>query len=356
MTSKDSGVESSLSMRAGSRLGRYEILSLIEVGAMGEVFRGRDPGLERDVAVKVLPPRLDTEERRRRFEREGRAIAAISHPNVVAVYDVGEEGGVRYLVTELLEGDTLCAVLAGGALGVRRALDVAIQVARGLAATHAKGIVHRDLKPANLFVTRGGPVKILDFGLARLVTGSEAEETDARPPAADRTLPDVSTWREDVEPQPFAGRGPNGSPSRPGEILGTIGYMSPEQVQGLPLDHRSDIFALGAILFEMLVGRSAFQGRTGLEIMKAILAGHPLQMEDLGDVPLEVAAVLDRCLAKEPRDRYRSSSELVAALEGAQAALRPDASADGMSTCGCVCHHRAPTYVDARRSPDASAA
>src|SRR5512143_161966 len=224
-----------MTLAAGTRLGPYEILSPIGAGGMGEVYRAKDPRLGREVAVKVLPASFSNDaDRLRRFEQEARAAGILNHPNITAVYDIGSHDGAPYVVSELLEGETLRSRLAAGALGPRKALDYAIQVARGLAAAHEKGIVHRDLKPENLFVTRDGRVKILDFGLAKSVATGQA--------GAATNLPTQAAGTE------------------PGVVLGTMGYMSPEQVRGRPADVRSDIFAFGAILYEMLSGKRAFHG------------------------------------------------------------------------------------------------
>src|SRR5687768_12530615 len=229
-------------LAAGSRLGPYTILSPLGAGGMGEVYRARDPRLGREVAVKVLPAELSRDaDRLRRFEQEARAASALNHPNILTVFDTGSEDGTVYLVTELLEGETLRERLAGGALPARKAIEIGIQIARGLAAAHEKGIVHRDLKPENLFLTRDGRVKILDFGLARLQRSDIGE------------APTILTGTE------------------PGVVLGTVGYMAPEQVRGQPADHRADVFALGAVLYEMLTGRRAFQRDSAAETMTAIL-------------------------------------------------------------------------------------
>ncbi len=242
-------------LAAGSRLGPYEILTPLGAGGMGEVYRARDPRLGREVAVKVLPDAVSADpDRLRRFEQEARAASALNHPNILTVFDTGAQDGVAYLVTELLEGETLRERLAG-ALPVRKAVEIAIQIARGLAAAHERRIVHRDLKPENLFLTRDGRVKILDFGLAKLTAhgaGSPAEL------AAAPTLLSGGT--------------------EPGFVLGTAGYMSPEQVQGLPADHRADLFALGAVLYEMLAGRRAFRGDSPAETMAAVLREEPLDL------------------------------------------------------------------------------
>jgi serine/threonine protein kinase len=207
---------------------------------MGEVYRARDTRLDREVAVKVLPAHLaESDERRERFVREAKAIAALSHPNILAIHDFGTEGPLSYAVTELLEGDTLRERLAAGRLPARRAVEYAQQIAEGLAAAHEKGVVHRDLKPENLLLTAGGKVKILDFGLARQAAGVGTGDTSS--PTLTRT-------------------------TEPGTVLGTVGYMAPEQVRGEPADHRADVFALGTVLYEMLGGRRAFarEGVAGL--------------------------------------------------------------------------------------------
>ncbi len=221
-----------MALSSGSRLGPYEILAPIGAGGMGEVYRARDERLKRDVAVKVLPTSYSQDaDRLRRFEQEAQAAGALNHPNITAVYDLGSHEGAPYIVTELLEGETLRARMSGGAIAVRKATDYSIQIAKGLAAAHEKGIVHRDLKPENLFLTNDGRVKILDFGLAKLTQN----ENDG---AQQTNLPTAPAATE------------------PGVVMGTLGYMSPEQVKGKPADQRSDIFAFGAILYEMLSDRA----------------------------------------------------------------------------------------------------
>jgi serine/threonine protein kinase len=224
-----------MALLSGTKLGPYEIVVLLGAGGMGEVYRARDSLLGRDVAIKVLPSFLSSDaERLRRFDQEARATAALNHPNILAVHQLGTYQGAPYLVSELLEGSTLREQLVRGPLPVRKAIDYGVQIARGLAAAHEKGIVHRDLKLENLFVTKDGRVKILDFGLAKLIR---------TPVARDSTLT-VQTGTE------------------PGVVMGTVGYTSPEQVRGNPADHHSDIFAFGAILYEMLAGNRAFQKPT----------------------------------------------------------------------------------------------
>jgi len=280
-----------MSLTPGSRLGPYEILAPLGAGGMGEVYRAKDPRLGREVAIKVLPASFSKDaDRLRRFEHEARAAGVLNHPNITAVYDIGSHDGAPYVVTELLEGETLRGRLAAGALSTRKALDYAIQIARGLAAAHEKGIVHRDLKPENLFVTRDGRVKILDFGLAKL-----------KQPEEESQKTDLATATVGTEP---------------GVVLGTMGYMSPEQVRGKPADFRSDIFAFGAILYEMLSGQRAFHGDTAADTISAILTKEP---PDLSATNRDVHPGLDRivrhCLEKNPEERFHSAHDLAFDLE-----------------------------------------
>jgi eukaryotic-like serine/threonine-protein kinase len=279
-------------LTSGTKLGPYEILAPVGAGGMGEVYRARDSRLERDVAVKVLPSSLSSDsERLRRFEQEARAVAALNHPNILAVYDIGTHDGAPYLVSELLEGETLRERLAGGALPARKVIDYTVQTAHGLAAAHEKGIVHRDLKPENLFVTRDGRVKILDFGLAKL-TSTEA-------PADSASLAPTSPSMTD-----------------PGVVLGTVGYMSPEQVRGKPADRRSDIFSLGAILYEMLSGRRAFRRDSSIETLNAILKEEPAELSTIAPaISPGLERVVNHCLEKSPEERFQSASDLAFNLE-----------------------------------------
>src|SRR5277367_4311821 len=279
-----------MSLTTGSRLGPYEITAAIGAGGMGEVYRARDTQLGRDVAIKVLPSFLSADpDRLRRFEQEARAAAALNHPNILVVFQLGTHDGVPYLVSELLEGSTLREPLQRGALPIRKAIDYGVQIASGLAAAHEKGIVHRDLKPENVFVTKDGRVKILDFGLARLLPQRGEVEVNA---------PTISDLTD------------------PGTVMGTVGYMSPEQVRGKPADHRADIFAFGAMLYEMLTGKRAFQKPTSAETMTAILNEEPPAVSQL--VPLAPPAmqrIVHRCLEKSPEQRFQSASDLAFALE-----------------------------------------
>jgi len=229
-----------MTLASGTKLGRYEIRSQLGAGGMGEVYQGRDTHLGRDVAVKVLPTNLSTDtDRLRRFEQEACAASALNHPNILVVHDIGSHDGTTYVVSELLEGETLRKRIAGTPLGQRRAVDYALQIANGLAAAHEKGIIHRDLKPDNIFITNDGRVKILDFGLAKLtqLDGNQVQT-------------DIPTRRVNTDP---------------GVVMGTVGYMSPEQLKGSPVDQRSDIFSFGAILYEMLSGRRAFHGESAAD-------------------------------------------------------------------------------------------
>jgi serine/threonine protein kinase/Tol biopolymer transport system component len=276
-----------MALTTGTMLGQYEILAPLGAGSMGEVYRARDTRLDREVAIKVLPHLVSTEpDRLARFETEARAAAALNHPNILAVYQMGTYFGVPYLVTELLEGATLTETIRRAPLPLRKAIDYAVQIARGLAAAHEKGIVHRDLKPDNLFVTKDGRVKILDFGLAKVMQPKESVSTSA---------PTVTLA---------------------GVALGTVGYMSPEQVRGLGTDHRSDIFALGAILYEMVMGKPTFGRPTSADTMSAILNEEPPSLSQLSpNTPAAVERVVRRCLEKNPEQRFQSASDLAFALE-----------------------------------------
>jgi hypothetical protein len=278
-----------MSLSPGARLGPYEILSPLGAGGMGEVYRARDPRLGRDVAIKVLPASFSSNpDRLKRFEQEARAAGVLNHPNITIVYDIGRQDEAPYVVQELLEGETLRADLTGGRrLAPRKAVDYSIQIAQGLAAAHEKGIVHRDLKPENLFVTKEGRVKILDFGLAKL--------TQAEGPVSASNLPTAT---------------------EPGVIMGTLGYMSPEQIKGEAVDGRSDIFTLGAILYEMLSGQRAFRGDSAAETMAAILKEDPpdlLLANQNANPGLE--RLVHHCLEKSPERRFQSARDLAYDLE-----------------------------------------
>ncbi|HET7452797.1 MAG TPA: serine/threonine-protein kinase, partial [Thermoanaerobaculia bacterium] len=242
-------------LSAGTRLGAYEILSPLGSGGMGEVYRARDAKLHREVAVKVLPESIASDpDALARFEREARAVAALNHPNILSIFDFGSHEGNVFAVMELLEGATLREKLDAGALPQRRAVEIATAIARGLAAAHEKGVVHRDLKPENVFLTEDGRVKVLDFGLAKKLGPEEAETNAPTTPAG----------------------------TEPGTVMGTVGYMSPEQVRGRTVDHRSDIFSFGAVLYEMLSGRRAFRGDSAVETMSAILKEEPPELVETG--------------------------------------------------------------------------
>ena len=270
-----------MALAPGVRIGPYEVVALVGAGGMGEVYRARDPRLNRAVAIKILPS--TNADRVRRFEQEAQAAGRISHPNILAVYDVGVDGDVSYLVSELLSGETLRERLRTAPLSSRHALEFAIQIAEGLAAAHAQGVVHRDLKPENLFVTTDNRIKIVDFGIAKLTEDASA-----------------------------ATQAPM---TEPGMVMGTAGYMAPEQVEGKPADHRADIFAFGAVFYEMLCGARAFGRPTSVESMTAILKEEPPDLAtNHPQVPAAVRAVVRQCLAKRPEDRFQSARDLQLAL------------------------------------------
>src|SRR5579872_2792076 len=279
-----------MTLVCGTKLGPYEIQSPLGAGGMGEVYRAFDTRLERNVAIKILPEYFAKDnERLERFKRESRATAALNHPNIFAIYDIGDHRGNPYVVCELLEGETLRDRLRTGPLAARKAIHYGQQIARGLAAAHEKGIVHRDLKPENIFLTADGRAKILDFGLAKF-THSESDRSG-----------DAPTMQVATEA---------------GTLLGTVGYMAPEQVRGKPADPRSDIFALGAILYEMLSGKRAFHGDSSADTMSAILKEEP---PDLSATNRNVSPVLERivchCLEKNPAERFQSARDLAFNLE-----------------------------------------
>ncbi len=282
---------------AGTRLGPYEIVATLGAGGMGEVYRARDERLGREVALKVLPVEVAASpDRLRRFEQEARAASAISHPNLLTVFDIGEQDGVRYLVTELLEGETLRSRLERGPLTIQKALELTAQWTRGLAAAHERGIVHRDLKPENLFLTRDGHAKILDFGLAKVAVPEAPEE--------------IATQ---VGGFPSAARGPR---TEPGLVFGTVAYMSPEQVRGRPADARSDLFALGVILVEMVTGRQPFRRASAAETMAAILKEEPPRLSASGlQAPPALERIVRRLLAKAPGERYPTARALLSEIE-----------------------------------------
>src|SRR5256884_3519116 len=273
-------------------IAQYTIVSKIGEGGMGEVYRARDTKLGREVAIKVLPASLsENTDRLNRFEQEAQAAGTLNHPNILVIHHIGIHNGAPYIVSELLEGETLRERMAGAALPQRKAIDYALQTAHGLAAAHAKGIVHRDLKPDNLFVTNDGRVKILDFGLAKLTATSDGTQSQT----------EVPTRKVNTDP---------------GTVMGTMGYMSPEQLRGKTADHRSDIFSFGAILYEMLSGKRAFRGDSMAETMSAILREDP---PDLSETNKTVSPALERvvrhCLEKNPAERFHSARDLAFAIE-----------------------------------------
>lgn len=293
-----------MALSPGERLNGYEIVALLGAGGMGEVYRARDTRLQRDVALKVLPERLAADEAAfARFQREAQAVAALSHPNILSVFDSGQHGATHYVVFELLQGASLRDRLEQGPLPLRKAVDYARQTADGLAAAHGRGIIHRDIKPDNLFVTDDGRVKILDFGLAQSAAAAHAS--------------DASTGIATHVPITDAGT-----------VLGTVGYMAPEQVRGQAVDHRADIFALGATLFEMCTGRRAFKGATAADTMSAVLSADPPDFTVAGHAPPALERIVRRCLEKQPAERFQSARDLSFALDSlSQLSAPPSGSA-----------------------------
>src|SRR5215472_16392970 len=290
-----------MALTAGTKLGPYEIQSQLGAGGMGEVYRADDPRLQRYVALKVLPAFVSRDpDRLRRFEQEARAAGALNHPNIVAVFDVGTHEGVPYLITELLEGSSLRARMVGP-IPARKATDYGVQIAQGLAAAHQKGIVHRDLKPENIFICRDGRAKILDFGLAKLTA----------PEPSDATVTSLGGIEQ------------TGS----GVVLGTAGYMSPEQVRGEKADSRSDIFSFGIILCEALTGQRAFTGSTAADRASAILKEDPPELRSSGPkISPALSRIVYRCLEKNPQERFESARDLAFHLETLSADSHSDSS------------------------------
>src|SRR6267154_967308 len=288
-----------MTLAPGTKLGPYEIVAPIGAGGMGEVYRAKDTRLGRDVALKILPESFAREaDRLRRFEQEARAVAALNHPNILAIHDIGQHNGTPFLVSELLEGESLRAALDRGALPQRKTIEHGVQIAHGLAAAHEKGIVHRDLKPENVFVTKDGRIKILDFGLAKL----------AQKPGAEAAADGVTM---------------TSSHTAAGVVMGTASYMAPEQVRGDAADPRTDIFAFGAMLYEMLSGKRAFRRDTAVETMTAVLKEDPPELLDpVRSVSPALDRIVRRCLEKSPEQRFQSAWDLsfaLSALSGTEA-------------------------------------
>src|SRR6266496_1486375 len=280
-----------MSLSPGARLGPYEILSPLGAGGMGEVYRARDPRLSREVAIKVLPASFSADpDRRQRFEQEARSASALNHPNIITIHDIGSSDSTLYIAMELVDGTSLRELTAGGPLPTKKLFDVGVQVAEGLAKAHAAGIVHRDLKPENVMVSKDGFVKILDFGLAKLFVAPQ-EQVSGLPTAIHQE-------------------------TQPGTVMGTVGYMSPEQASGKSVDFRSDQFSLGSILYEMATGKRAFQRDTGAETLTAIIKDEPEPVARVNRrAPAPFRWIVERCLAKDPDERYASTRDLARDLK-----------------------------------------
>jgi serine/threonine protein kinase/Tol biopolymer transport system component len=290
-----------MALSLGTKLGPYEIVAPLGAGGMGEVYRARDTRLNRDVAIKILPAAFSNDAQcLDRFEREARILSTLNHPNLLSIYDVGSQNGIHYLVSELLDGELLRHRMQEGKIPGRKALDYAVQIAKGLAAAHEKGVVHRDLKPENIFVTADGRIKILDFGLAKQNVPGDSEKTVSRDSLTEK-----------------------------GTVMGTVGYMSPEQVRGNTADSRSDIFSFGAILYEMLTGTRAFKGNSSVETMHAILREDPPEIPTTdGKISPGTERVMRRCLEKASDERFQSARDLAFALEGLSGSSRTDTLAE----------------------------
>lgn len=318
-----------MALTTGTKLGPYEIQSPLGAGGMGEVYRARDSRLGREVAVKVVPGSFSTDPGRlQRFEQEARAASALNHPNILAVYDVGTHDGIPYLVTELLEGEALGGRLQEGALPPRKGLEYAVQIAQGLAAAHERGIVHRDLKPDNIFLCRDGRAKILDFGLAKLIA-SEAQAA---------TLTSLGSAH-----------------TAEGTVLGTAGYMSPEQVRGQPTDPRSDIFSFGTVLYEMFSGRRTFTGPTPADTASAILREDP---QDLLAGNPKITPALNRivlhCVEKNPDERFQSARDLAFHLRSLSAISESAAAPRARSRTSASATPSSPVAFPGRRTAASS--
>ncbi|HEY1434904.1 MAG TPA: serine/threonine-protein kinase, partial [Thermoanaerobaculia bacterium] len=278
-------------LTAGSRLGPYEILAPIGAGGMGEVYRAKDPRLGRELALKVLPAVFSQDaDRLHRFEQEARSASALNHPNIITIHEIGSADGTAFIAMEFVDGTSLRELLAAGPLSTKKLLDVAVQIGEGLAKAHGAGIVHRDLKPENVMISRDGYVKLLDFGLAKLFIAPQEQ------------LSGMATFVHQE--------------TQPGTVMGTVGYMSPEQASGRAVDFRSDQFALGSILYEMATGKRAFQKDTGAETLTAIIKEEPEPVAQLNPkAPAPFRWIVERCLAKDPEERYASTRDLARDLK-----------------------------------------
>src|SRR5215469_6540728 len=299
-----------MAINRGAKLGSYEIQSPLGAGGMGEVYLATQSNLGRQVAIKVLASSAASDpERLRRFEQEARAASALNHPNIISIYDVGRDGSTSYLAMEFVDGRTLRDLLNAGPLGIKKSLQNAAQVADGLAKAHSAGIVHRDLKPENVMVSRDGCVKILDFGLAKLMPGDDSSQSQTLTATAHGT--------------------------RPGTVMGTAGYMSPEQARGAELDYRSDIFSFGSILYEMVAGKPPFKAASSAQTMAAIIEDEPTPIAEANPkAPAPLRWVIERCMAKDPDDRYSSTRDLARDLRSIGQHLSDASTSGGLPQAG----------------------
>src|ERR1700730_10576642 len=307
-------------LSAGTRLGAYEILSLLGAGGMGGVYRGRDPKLGRELAIKVLPEAVAQDaERLARFEREARSLASLNHPNIVTIFSVEEADGSRFLAMELVDGESLDTLIAPGGLPLSRFFEIGVPLADALSAAHERGIVHRDLKPGNVMVTSEGRVKVLDFGLAKLEAADSNTDLTNTPTES----------RADLTSE--------------GQVFGTVAYMSPEQARGAKVDARSDVFSLGVVLYQMVTGERPFQGASAVDMISAILRDTPPSVTDRrGDLPPHLARIVRRCLEKDPRDRYQTSRDVFNELRDLRAETASASSVSSPRSAAVVAGKAAP--------------
>ena len=316
-----------MTLSPGTRLGPYEILSLLGAGGMGEVYRARDPRLKRDVAIKVLPDDVaSSPDRLARFEREATTVAALNHPNIVTLYSIEESGGARFITMELVVGRSLTALVKPGGLPLAKVFDLAIPVADALVAAHESGVVHRDVKPANVMVTHEGRIKVLDFGLAKLAPACPAD-SDARTLTSSLTMA--------------------------GEVMGTAGYMAPEQIRGDPVDARADLFSFGVLMYELAAGKRPFEGETIADVTSSILRDRPTSLTSLrADLPSDLDCIVCRCLEKMPRQRFQTAVDVTSELRMLKRAFEHGSGPVSMTSQGSVASIGVLPFMNRSASPD----